>query len=277
MNYAKRVLLVSILLWAILLSACGSSPSISTNTLSAIYTSAAQTVEAQNATAIPVATDTISILTATDTEIAFPTILPTLVSSQPTSTSSGSSCNNSTYVSDVTVQDGTAMSPGQTFVKTWALQNTGTCTWDTNFTLRFFSGNSMSGTSGTVSSAIAPGQQGNVSVTLTAPLTAGTYQGNWRMADDSGITFGEIIDVVIDVSGNATATVETTETPAYTATATPITPTSTTAVAPTATTAAPPTVTKAPPPTATTAAPPPTATTAAPPPTATTVVATPTK
>ena len=255
MNDAKRVLLVSILLWAILLSACGSSPSISTNTLGAIYTSAAQTVEAQNATAIPVATETISILTATDTEISSPTILPTLVSSQPTSTSSGSSCNNSTYVSDVTIPDGTAMSPGQTFVKTWALQNTGSCTWDTNFTLRFFSGNSMSGASGTVSSAVAPGQQGNVSVTLTAPLTAGTYQGNWRMADDSGITFGEIIDVVIDVNGNATATVETTETPAYTATATPITPTATppTAVAPTATTAAPPTA--VPPTVATTAVP----------------------
>ena len=124
------------------------------------------------------------------------------------------SCN-STFVADATIPDNTVMSPGQTFVKTWTLQNTGTCTWDTSFTMRFFSGDQMSGGSGTVSSAVAPGQQGNVSVTLTAPLTAGTYTGNWRLADNSGITFGEIVDVVIDVNGSVT------ETPANTATDTP--------------------------------------------------------
>jgi len=251
MNHVKRVLLGSILLWAILLSACGPS---SSNTVSAIYTAAAQTIVAQAASAqptveettTPMPTDTESILTPTDSGSTTPAVLPTLVSSLPTSTSGGSSCNNSTYVADATVQDGTVMSPGQTFVKTWTLQNTGSCTWDTGFTMRFFSGSLMSGSSGTVSSAVAPGQQGNVSVTLTAPTTAGTYQGNWRLADDSGITFGEIVDVVIDVNGNAstetpaaTATdTPGTYTPAPTATYTPVTPTVAT-VTPTATTAVP--------------------------------------
>jgi hypothetical protein len=207
MNHVKRVLFVSILLWAILLSACGPSTSTSNNTLNAIYTAAAQTIAAQSATTVPVATDTVSLPTATDSGSTTPTILPTLVSSLPSSTpgsSTGSSTGcNSTFVADATIPDGTAVSPGQTFVKTWTLQNTGSCTWDTNFTMRFFSGDQMSGGSGTVSSSVAPGGQGNVSVTLTAPLTAGTYTGNWRLADDSGITFGEIVDVVIDVNGNA--------------------------------------------------------------------------
>ncbi len=219
MNHVKRVLFVSILLWAILLSACGPSTSTSNNTLNAIYTAAAQTIAAQSATTVPVATDTVSLPTATDSGSTTPTILPTLVSSLPSSTpgsSTGSSTGcNSTFVADATIPDGTAMSPGQTFVKTWTLQNTGSCTWDTNFTMRFFSGDQMSGGSGTVSSSVAPGGQGNVSVTLTAPLTAGTYTGNWRLADDSGITFGEIVDVVIDVNGSVT------ETPADTATDTP--------------------------------------------------------
>ena len=57
-------------------------------------------------------------------------------------------------------------------------------------------------------------------------------QGNWRLADDSGITFGEIVDVVIDVNGSVTDTPEATatDTPGtYTPapTATPITPTAT--------------------------------------------------
>jgi len=237
MNHVKRVLLGSILLWAILLSACSFSSTNSANTLSAIYTAAAQTIVAQQPTVeqtdTPMPTDTASMLTPTDSGSTTPTVLPTLVSFLPTSATSGSGCNSS-YVADATIPDGTVMSPGQTFVKTWTLQNTGSCTWDTSFTMRFFSGDQMSGGNGTVSSSVAPGGQGNVSVSLTAPTTAGTYTGNWRLADDSGITFGEIVDVVIDVNGNAP-----TETPADTPTdtpgtytpaptATPITPTPTT-------------------------------------------------
>jgi hypothetical protein len=242
MNHVKRVLLGSIILWAILLSACGPSSTNSANTLSAIYTAAAQTIVAQDAiaqsaveqTATPMPTDTDSILTPTDSGISSPTNLPTMAYSLPTSTSSGSSCNNSTYVSDVTITDGTVMSPGQTFVKTWALQNTGSCTWDTGFTIRFFSGDQMGGTSGPVSSSVAPGGQMDVSVSLTAPLTAGTYQGNWRLADDSGITFGEIIDVVIDVNGSETDTPAATATDTPTASATALTFTPTNTVQPTA-------------------------------------------
>ena len=272
MNHAKRVLLGFILLWAILLSACGPS---SSNTLSAIDTAAAQTITVQDAasaqsaaeqTATPMPTDTASILTPTDSGISTPTNLPTMVSSLPTSASSGSTCNSS-YVADATIPDGTVMSPGQTFVKTWTLQNTGSCTWDTGFTMRFFSGSSMSGGNGTVSGSVSPGGQGNVSVTLTAPLTAGTYTGNWRLADDSGITFGEIVDVVIDVNGNASTETPAdtpTDTPALTATNTPVTPAATTAVPPTA---VPPTAVPS------TAVPP----TAVPPTATTAVVATPTK
>ena len=47
MNHAKRLLLGAALLLAVLLNACGSSQSTSpTDTLSVIYTSAAQTIEA---------------------------------------------------------------------------------------------------------------------------------------------------------------------------------------------------------------------------------------
>ena len=233
MNHAKRVLLGSILLWAVLLSACGPSSSVNaTNTLSAIYTSAAQTVAAQGVSSTPLAIDQsvtfTPITTALDTDTPAPTNPPTLALALPTSTTalSGSGCENSAYVSDVTIPDGTSENPGASFVKTWALQNTGTCTWDTGFTIRFFSGDQMGGTSGPVTSSVAPGGQTDVSVTLTAPLTAGTYQGNWRLADDSELTFGEIVDVVIDVNGNATDTPELTDTPTYTATSTPITATS---------------------------------------------------
>ena len=76
MNHAKRVVLGSILLWAILLTACGPSTN-SANTLSAIYTAAAQTIVAQQPTveqsATPIPTDTASMLTPTDSGSTTPT------------------------------------------------------------------------------------------------------------------------------------------------------------------------------------------------------------
>jgi hypothetical protein len=289
MNHAKRVLLGFILLWAILLSACGPS---SSNTLSAIYTAAAQTIAVQDAlsaqsaveqTATPMPTDAASILTPTNSGISTPTNLPTMAISLPTSASSGTACDGAIYISDVTIQDHTVENPGESFVKTWALQNTGSCTWSTGYTLTFVSGTQMGGTNTNVGSSVAPQQQTQISVTLTAPTTAGVYTGNWRLTNASGEAFGDTIDVVIDVNGSETDTptltdtpIDTpiTETPAPTATNTPVTPAATTAVP---TTAVPPTAvpTTAVPPTAIppTAVPP----TAVPPTATTAVVATPTK
>ena len=242
MNHVKRALLGSILCLAILLSACGPNSSVNTtNTLAAVYTEAAQTVIAQQATSTEPALDQSVTLTPFDTPtgVSSPTSLPTLSADLPTATPgvavSTSGCN-AIYVSDVTIPDGTVVSPGQTFVKTWALQNNGSCTWDTGFTIRFFSGDQMGGASGSVGSSVAPGGQADVSVSLTAPLTAGTYTGNWRMADDSGSTFGEVVDVVIDVNESATETPELTDTPVY-YTETPILMTPTTAATSAPTTA----------------------------------------
>ena len=98
------------------------------------------------------------------------------------------------------------MAPGATFVKTWALQNTGSCTWDTSYKLVFISGDQMGGASTNLTASVAPSQQVHVSVSLTAPSTAGTYTGYWRLADDQGNGFGGSVTVVIVVSGTFTST-----------------------------------------------------------------------
>ena len=46
------------------------------------------------------------------------------------SSSYAGGCDNSAYVSDVTIPDGTEVAPGEAFTKTWALVNTGNCTWN---------------------------------------------------------------------------------------------------------------------------------------------------
>ena len=79
--------------------------------------------------------------------------------------------------------DNTEIATGATFVKTWRLKNNGSCTWTSGYTMYFYNGDAMSGpasaqlTNGTV----PPGSTIDISVTLIAPTTPGTYKGNWRI------------------------------------------------------------------------------------------------
>ena len=77
-------------------------------------------------------------------------------------------------------------------MKTWRLRNNGSCTWTTGYTLVFYNGDAMSGpaSSPITSGSIAPGSTVDISVSLIAPTTPGTYKGNWRLRNSGGAQFG---------------------------------------------------------------------------------------
>ena len=113
------------------------------------------------------------------------------------------------------------MAPGEAFTKTWALLNTGSCSWSKSYSVVFVDGTDMSATSAALDTTVAAGASGDVSVELTAPEDEGTYTTYWRLADAGGTLFGEQFYVQIVVSGDA-ATITptpTTETPTASATA----------------------------------------------------------
>ena len=100
-------------------------------------------------------------------------------------------CDWAQFVTDVTVPDNTVFQPGTTFTKTWRLKNIGTCTWTTSYSLVFDSGAQMGGpASVNLPNSVAPGQTVDVTVTLTAPTTAGNYIGYWKFQNASGVNFG---------------------------------------------------------------------------------------
>lgn len=115
----------------------------------------------------------------------------------------GDSCNNSVYEGDVTIPDDSILKPGEDFIKTWAVRNTGTCTWDDGYTLAFIGGDQaldpVDVDLSDDSDFVAAGAAVNLSVPLTAPLTPGKYQGTWRMQSDSGNYFGTPLTVIIEV------------------------------------------------------------------------------
>jgi len=99
-------------------------------------------------------------------------------------------CDWAMFIKDVTIPDGTQLSPGETFTKTWRLQNRGTCTWTPDYDVVFYNGAQMSGTTMQVPGYIAPGQSVDVAVTFTAPSTPGHFVGYWILRNSSGILFG---------------------------------------------------------------------------------------
>ncbi|HEX8992498.1 MAG TPA: NBR1-Ig-like domain-containing protein [Anaerolineales bacterium] len=217
---------------AFALSACGSGQATATPTIGveAIYTAAFNTLAAQRATELALTPPTPAV-----TATLFPTLpsvstLPVLPFTTSATSSAGggvAGCNNSAFVNDVTIPDGTVLEPGKNFVKTWTVMNNGSCAWDASYKLTFVSGNSMGGTSVPVPLNVPAGQQTRISVSLITPSTPGDYTGSWQLQNPQGQTFGNIITVVIKVSAAATATSTTaapapTGTPSPTGTPTPI-------------------------------------------------------
>lgn len=98
------------------------------------------------------------------------------------------------FVSDVTVPDSMVQTPGVAVLKVWRLRNTGTCAWGpgTEIDSLAFAGGDQLGAPAQVplAAAIGPNQTGDVSVTLTAPATAGTYTSRWKLRRTNGVTFG---------------------------------------------------------------------------------------
>jgi hypothetical protein len=215
MKYYKLALFLVIL--ALMLSACSSGATTPAGGAAASYTAAAQTVFAAQTAAV-ISTPT-SMPTFTPLPQISPTATPTIIPSRSVTrpvVTEASTCDNSAYVSDVTIPDGTVIAPGGSFTKTWSIRNTGTCDWSTAYALAFLSGSAMDGSTTRLSASVSAGDAVNISVGMYAPMTAGTYTGYWRMQNAVGTFFGEAVFVKIVVSSG---TVTITATPTKTGTA----------------------------------------------------------
>jgi len=92
---------------------------------------------------------------------------------------------------DVTIADDTVMEPGEAFTKIWRLENAGSCTWTLYYSAAFFYGDRMDAPSIVpFSQIVLPGSEVEIAVEMVAPLTPGTYQGNWKLSNADGNLFG---------------------------------------------------------------------------------------
>ncbi|NJC95384.1 MAG: hypothetical protein FIB03_03430 [Anaerolineae bacterium] len=193
----------------IILSACGGAPTATEPTpdVAAGRTSAASTVEARftlTAAAFtpsqqPPSTETeapVEEATATATQPA----VAVITNEAGTPVELCDSLGYDLATVDVNVPDGTIMSPGQDFIKTWRVKNTGACPWGAGYVLAYAGySNQMSGQFIALEEVIQPGQEVEVSVQFTAPNQPGEYLSAWTMRNPQGVTFPEIVFVKIIV------------------------------------------------------------------------------
>ena len=203
----KPKFLTLLLISGLFFTACGGSPTPAESTpdIAAVRTSAASTVEARFTLTAAAFTPTVQP-TPTDTAVPEPEDTPTATATVPVvavvTNAEGTQIaltDSLTYIADVTIPDGTFMSPGQDFVKTWRVKNTGSVSWGAGYVLAFAYGDQMSGQFVALTEVVQPGQEVEVSVQFTAPNDAGEYLSAWTMRNPQGVTFPEIVFVKVIV------------------------------------------------------------------------------
>lgn len=155
---------------------------------------------------------------------------PPPAATEPTPTEERDCTLDADFVADVSVPDGTTMEPGIEFVKTWRVQNGGTCDWDAQTELVFTGGDQMNGPDAAPIGAVNPGSEVDLSLSLEAPEMPGTYRGDWQLETADGERFGPglYVEIVVpeptpeptatmEPTPTVTETLEATETPMGTA------------------------------------------------------------
>jgi len=158
-------------------------------TLNALYTSAAQTLEAMSTQAVTTLTVQPSPTSILSIPTSSPIVFNTFTSVPPLQPVT--KCDAASFESDVTYPDGSIVSRGGAFTKIWRIKNVGTCTWTTSYAIVFVSGDKL-GAPNAVSlpGSVGPGQTIDIPVNLTAPNAEGRYRGNWKLRNASGVLFG---------------------------------------------------------------------------------------
>ena len=195
----KKNTLIPAFLLFMLVTACSSgAPATATPIpvdVNALQTAAVRTVIAnitQTAAAQPSETPVPTQTSVPETPT--PTATPT-ISGSPTV----ALCDNSIFPNDASVPDGSQMTAGQDFVKTWKVKNTGACSWSTGYQLIHAYGEKLGGLATALTTEVLPNTEVEISINLKAPEKSGTYGSYWRLANNNGVPFGQVFTVVIAV------------------------------------------------------------------------------
>jgi hypothetical protein len=107
--------------------------------------------------------------------------------------------NGLTFLSDVTLPDGTGVPPSATLDKRWQVQNSGTCNWNEHYRFQLMSGPALGAPEVQSLYPARGGTQLTLRLALTAPAKPGPYRSQWQAIDPQGNPFGDpvYLDIVV--------------------------------------------------------------------------------
>jgi hypothetical protein len=100
---------------------------------------------------------------------------------------------------DLTVPDGSLVTPGSTLDKRWRVENSGTCNWDEKYRLKLVSGLEMGAQTEQALYPARSGTQAVLRIIFTAPEEPGPYRSAWQAYDPHGEPFGDPIFIEVIV------------------------------------------------------------------------------
>lgn len=199
MNKSKPSLAIfALLAGALLLSACNmpatsGTPTVDPNTVltQAAGTVAVELTKSAALTPSPTATSQATHTPApTFTAASQPTAAPAATNTTAPASNPASSQDAASFVDDITIPDGTGAAPGIVFDKTWRIKNTGVTTWTASYSLVWVDGEKMNAPDSVpMPKEVRPGETVDITVRLTAPQKAGSYQTYFRLRNASGQYF----------------------------------------------------------------------------------------
>lgn len=113
-----------------------------------------------------------------------------------------------TYISDLTIPDGTIVAPGQVLDKRWQVENSGSCNWDKTYRLKLVAGSNLNVP---LEQALYParsGSQGTIRIIFIAPDDIGTHRSAWQAHTPQGEPFGDPIFIEITIQSPSSNEVE---------------------------------------------------------------------
>jgi hypothetical protein len=107
--------------------------------------------------------------------------------------------NQLKFKADLTIPDGTEVSPGEKISKRWLIVNGGGCNWDQSYSIQLISGLALGAE--TVQH-LYPARQNSevvIEIVFTAPDNPGRYNTWWQAYDPDGNRFGDPVFMEISV------------------------------------------------------------------------------
>ncbi|RPI83725.1 MAG: hypothetical protein EHM41_15235 [Chloroflexi bacterium] len=147
----------------------------------------------------PTSATTPFVVVAAAEQAEFAQPAPTVESIELRATPTPSCTNSLRFIEDLSIPDGTVVTPGTSLDKRWNLENNGTCNWDKDYRVKLVGGPDMGVQAEQALYPARSGTQAMIRMVFVAPQEPGTYRSAWQAYDENGQPFGDpfYIEIVV--------------------------------------------------------------------------------